>query len=136
MIAAVAALAILIADEWRFRVSVAQPQAAPFEEQADDDYYAVLFTASWCGPCQRYKQTTLPAVQQLLKVTQTDMDRSPEYWRTRVVQSGGKPVTVPAVTSIPTVWLVRKSDRMPVARWRGGATPAQIAAELKRLRSQ
>ena len=32
MIAVVAALSLLIADEWRFRVSVAQPQPAPFEE--------------------------------------------------------------------------------------------------------
>ena len=130
-------IAMLLADDWKFRVSVAQPQPAQFEEQAQaEDYYAVLFTASWCQPCQRYRANTLPAVEQLVRVVQTDMDRSPEWWRPRVVQSGGKPVTVAGVQTIPTVWLVRKSDRMPVARWRGGATPAQIAAELKRLRGQ
>ena len=112
---------------------ISEPDKLAAAEPADSGFYVVMFSAQWCGPCQAYKRTTLPALKDVASVTETDMDREPAYWRARTVRGpDGRNQTLPGVQSIPSFWLVRKSDRWPVARWTGPTAPATIAAEIQR----
>ena len=62
--AALILLAMLAGDDWQFKVR-RESQPADFKEaDAVSPYYLVLFTASWCQPCQAYKARTLPALKQ------------------------------------------------------------------------
>jgi|GEM_PF-5979984 len=144
------AAAMLADDLWKFKVIEIRKAAKPQQEQGtpiktteqpepaaaaepESEFYLVMFTASWCGPCQKYKSTTLPAIKDFVSVTETDMDTSPEYWRARVVRGpDGRNQTLPGVQSIPSFWLCRKSDRWPVARWTGPLAPATLKAEIAR----
>lgn len=135
-------------DGWRFRVIsvtraepakqeaatvISEPDKLAAAEPADSGFYVVMFGAQWCGPCQAYKRTTLPQLRDVVAVTETDMDKEPAYWRARVVRGlDGRNQTIPGVSSIPSFWLCRKSDRWPVARWTGPTAPATIAAEIQR----
>lgn len=135
-------------DGWQFRV-ISVTRAEPAQQgaamvtsepnklvaagPADSGFYVVMFSAAWCGPCQTYKRTTLSQLREVASVTETDMDREPAYWRARTVRGpDGRNQTLPGVQSIPSFWLVRKSDRWPVARWTGPTAPATIAAEIQR----
>jgi len=140
-------------DGWQFRVisiipaepaaqgkpmGTSEPEkAAAAEPVADSGFYVVMFSAQWCGPCQAYKRSTLPQLRELVSVTETDMDREPAYWRARTVRGpDGRNQTLPGVQSIPSFWLVRKSDRWPVARWTGPTSPATISAEIQRQKQK
>jgi len=139
-------------DGWQFRVisiipaepvqqgaamAVSEPSKSAATEPVDSGFYVVMFSAQWCGPCQAYKRSTLPQLRELVSVTETDMDREPTYWRARTVRGpDGRNQTLPGVQSIPSFWLVRKSDRWPVARWTGPTAPATISAEIQRQKQR
>lgn len=67
-----------------------------------DDRYVVVFTSASCSPCQRMKQTTIPALQRAgIAVRVVDINSS-EYssrW---------------SVNLVPTTWVVDRSTRKKV----------------------
>jgi len=94
-------VSMIAGDDWRFELS-----------KPSSDYYVVFFTAKWCGPCQRFKASGLPALQAAFPVSVVDIDDEPQ-WKKQVDR-------------YPTFWLCRKSDRVPIMRWTGAVTPEQV----------
>jgi glutaredoxin len=128
-------LAVLLADEITFTVRTPpkpSPPAAAAAAVAPDPqgYYVVAYTAAWCGPCQRWKRDELAALKTAgVAVTIVDVDKDPQWNRSRWATDSVKNerVLIPAITSLPTFQIVRRSDRIPV--WRGvGYTTAKALA--------
>ena len=95
---------------------------SPQQARTEPEWRLVMFTASWCGPCQAWKRDHLKAIEQLLPVELVDIDKHPEVRRTRTLD--GK--SVAGVYKVPTFWLVKKGQKAPTRVWVGGRTPAQI----------
>lgn len=117
---------IVAAEDWKFKI--VQPLSSPETIKAEqEEYYVVMFTASWCGPCQQYKRSgQLESLKSEFPVTVVDMDQNKEWWKDRVVVDlSGKRVVQPGIKAIPSFWLCRKSDRWPLKKWTG-STPLQF----------
>jgi thiol-disulfide isomerase/thioredoxin len=96
-----------------------------------DEYYAVMFTASWCPPCRDYKTPggKFDRLKLLLPGTVAiDTDVNPEWKKSRQVRDpSGNMTTQTGVNRLPEFWLVRKRDKWPVKRWQPGAvSPEEI----------
>ncbi len=115
-------LGALAADE--FTVIVIDKPAAK-----EPPWRLVMFTASWCGPCQAWKRDHLTGTEKLLPVEQIDIDKHPETRRARTID--GKPVA--AVVKVPTFWLVKRGETAPTQVWTGGKSSAQVRAILDKL---
>ena len=103
-------VSMLAGDEWRF------------ELQKPEGFYVVFFTAKWCGPCQAFKRSGLPALQAAYSVKIIDMDEEPQWKKD--------------VDRYPTFWLCRKSDQTRVERWTGGVTVDQIRRAIAKTTKQ
>ena len=117
----------------QFTVSVQQPpvftvevhesllDAAHVEPVAESDYYVVMFTASYCGPCQNYKNSGKPAELKAAgyPLTYIDTQRNSSFY------SG----------SIPKFWLCK--DKKKVHEWPAGAVdPSTILAKIRELKGK
>lgn len=113
----------------QFTVSVQQPPAFTVEvheslldaAHVESDYYVVMFTASYCGPCQNYKNSGKPAELKAAgyPLTYIDTQRNSSFY------SG----------SIPKFWLCK--DKEKVHEWPAGAVdPSTILAKIRELKGQ
>jgi thiol-disulfide isomerase/thioredoxin len=108
----------------QFTVTVEKPLQS-FTVQVDEpkqeeysDYYVVMFTASWCGPCRNYKQTGKldKIINGGTRVVLVDIDTNNSYY------SG----------SIPKFWICRNKVR--VHEFPAGAVaPEVILKKVKDL---
>jgi thiol-disulfide isomerase/thioredoxin len=88
-------------------------------------FYTVVFTASWCQPCLQYNQSgKLKHLQDRMPVTVVDIDEQPQWKKGNAKR--------PAVTRLPTFWLVDYETRQPVQIWVGSTDAEIIEAEAKR----
>lgn len=111
----------------QFTVSVQEPPVFTVEvhesmldaAHVESDYYVVMFTASWCGSCQSYKNSGKP---QKLKdagypITYIDIQQTTGFY------SG----------SIPRFWLCK--DQQKVHEWpTGGVDPDAILRKIRDLK--
>lgn len=107
---------MLCCQEWQFKIHTEGLKSA-----ADSEYF-VVFTASWCGPCQRLKQNELVQLSDKTwklknsdyQVTVVDIEKDTQ-WKKSVV-------------SLPTIWMVDRESRWPIEEWVGYTEASQLLA--------
>lgn len=93
-------------------------QPAKLPEQKP--YYFVMFTASWCGPCQSWKKTGPDELRLAgYQLTIVDIDAETR-WRKEA-------------PTVPRFWLVDRATRKPVYKWIGSTPSASL---LKKAEQQ
>lgn len=132
-------------DEWQFQIRkpavkaqqekvAAEPGQPPASSgDQEESYYLVMYSATWCGPCQNWKRNELPKLKAAgVPVTIVDCDKDPQWNKARraVDSKTGKTVVIPGVSAYPTFAVVRKSDRFPVASFVGPVSARQILEKI------
>lgn len=95
--------------------------AAVDAAHVESDYYVVMFTASYCGPCQNYKNSKKPDELKAAgyPLTYIDTQRNSSFY------SG----------SIPKFWICK--DKQKVHEWPAGAVdPSTILAKIRELKGE
>lgn len=64
--------------------------------------YLVVFTASWCGPCQQWKQNERPKLNGVT-ITTVDIDKEKQW----------------GVGTVPSFWIVDRETRKPIKKLTG-----------------
>jgi len=120
---------------WLVAIAVEPPQifaptgvhseaAKIFVETTTEKPWLVMFTATWCGPCQNWKRSSKPrAISSAgFQIVYVDIDQQPK-WKT----AGKK---LPAVDRYPTFWLVDPLTKLPVKVWTGDVSVQEIQQQL------
>lgn len=78
------------------------PVTAKEEPVKESDRYLVVFTASWCGPCQQWKASEKAKLGGV-DITTVDIDQDKQW----------------GVSTVPTFWIVDRATRKPVQKYVG-----------------
>lgn len=95
--------------------------AAVDAAHVESDYYVVMFTASYCGPCQSYKNSAKPEELKAAgyPLTYIDVQQNSSFYSGR----------------IPKFWICK--DQQKVHEWAPGAvSPTTILAKIRELKGQ
>ncbi len=82
-----------------FPVTAKEEKPEPVKESGT---YLVVFTASWCGPCQQWKQNERPKLNGVT-ITTVDIDKEKQW----------------GVGTVPSFWIVDRETRKPVKKLTG-----------------
>lgn len=90
--------------------------AATTTTVSEDGCYLVVFTASWCGPCQAWKRVHLPTLESAgHKVRVVDIEQD-NRWH---------------VVTVPTFWVVDRQTKKTVRTFRGATSAEELLPLLK-----
>lgn len=97
-----------------FQSSDIFPVTAQPEPAKESDRYLVVFTASWCGPCQQWKANERPKLSGV-SITTVDVDEQKQW----------------GVTTVPSFWIVDRVTRKPIKKYTGSTSAATLLKELE-----
>ncbi len=99
-----------------FPVTAKEEKPGPVKESGT---YLVVFTASWCGPCQQWKANEKPKLDGVA-VTTVDIDEQRQW----------------GVTTVPSFWVVDRATRKPLKKFTGSTSAATLLKELQPIQPQ
>jgi len=82
-------------------------------EPVKPDRYLVVFTASWCGPCQQWKAAEKGKLNGV-DITTVDIDQDKQW----------------GISTVPTFWVVDRATRQPVKKYTGYTSANTLNTEL------
>lgn len=81
-----------------------KPMASAVPDPNADGAYIVMFTASWCGPCNSFKNNTASKWKAAgVSITYVDVDAQPQWKQ----------------PNYPTFWAVSRRTAKPIKKWIG-----------------
>lgn len=111
-------------EDWDFKVIKTETVTVE-SNTVDKDFYVVRFHTQYCPPCRAYESSgKLDRLKKIVYVVDVDLDEQPK-WRNKVG-------LLPAVSRVPTFWLIKYKDKTKVTKsWEGAIEPETIAVEIK-----
>lgn len=101
---------------------ITERQEQPNTTVIDTEYEVVICSAKWCSPCQVYKKSgKIEKIRTKYRVAEVDTDERKDW--AALLHDG-----------IPAVWLIRKSDRIPIKKWAGTVDLETIEREVTKAR--
>lgn len=79
----------------------------------ESDRYLVVFTASWCGPCQLWKANERPKLQRVA-ITTVDIDEQKQW----------------GIDRVPAFWIVDRETRKPIKKLTGYRAADELLQEV------
>lgn len=124
-------IAMLFFQDWVItespasRSEIVVTETTVISQDAPQKPWVVMFTASWCGPCQSWKNSSKPSEIRSAgyQIVYVDIDREPKW------KKAGK--KLPAVERYPTFWVVDPATKLPIKTWTGSVSVFDVLSVAK-----